>query len=89
LRRISHNISLSPLLSQHAVTRQLKVGVEEQEEAAVAGQRRGKYFSAATDGDAEIADAVFSMWPLSRLYSKDQQHSHEGIKCNEVLGTRN
>jgi hypothetical protein len=38
----------------------------------IARQRRGKLVIAATDTDATVVDAVFSMWSVPRLYSEDQ-----------------
>jgi hypothetical protein len=48
----------------------------EQEEAAIARQRRGKHVSAATNQHATIEgvlEAVFSVWSVPRLYSEDQR----------------
>jgi hypothetical protein len=61
------------------VTWRLKAGVVEQEETAVCRQRRGKHVSRATNQHTtikEMLDAMFSMRPLSRLYSENQQHGY-------------
>jgi hypothetical protein len=51
----------------------------EQEEMAVARQRRGKHVSASTDSDETMEYVVFSMLSLPRLYSEDQQ-SRQGLR---------
>jgi hypothetical protein len=59
----------------------------EQEDAAVDRQRRGKHISATKNKHAtieELFEAVFSMRPLPRLYSEDQQQkqSFKGLGFN-------
>jgi hypothetical protein len=54
----------------------LKVGIFEQEKAAIARQRCRKQASAATNRHGtieELLEAVFSMMSVTRLYSEDQQ----------------
>jgi hypothetical protein len=43
----------------------------EREEVVIAKQWNGKDVSAATDVDATVKDAVFSMRSMPRLYNKD------------------
>jgi hypothetical protein len=48
----------------------------EKEEVAIATQSCGKHISAAINQHAttdELLEAVFSVWFVPRLYSKDQQ----------------
>jgi hypothetical protein len=48
----------------------------EQEEVAIARQKRITHFFAATDSDTTIEEpleAAFSIWSMPRLYSEDQQ----------------
>jgi hypothetical protein len=48
----------------------------EQEESAIARQRRGKHVSTATNQHViieELSEAVFSVWSSPILYSEDQR----------------
>lgn len=52
------------------MTRQLKAGMVEKEEAAIASQKHGKHVPVATDIDTIIEDMVFSEWPVPMLYMR-------------------
>jgi hypothetical protein len=58
------------------VTRQLKDGIAEQEEMAIAMQWHIKHLSTVTSQHMrtdELVEAVFSMWSATRLYGNNQQ----------------
>jgi hypothetical protein len=59
-QRAFHN-HIKANVNTQTVTCWLKTGVVEQVQAVIARQRYGKHLSAATDTDARIEDAVFSM----------------------------
>jgi hypothetical protein len=54
------------------VTRLLKAEIVKRISAVIARQQRSKHFTAATNTDATIRDAVFSMLSMSMLHNEDQ-----------------
>jgi hypothetical protein len=55
------------------MTWQLKTGIVEKIEVAMARQRHGEHVSAATYADATIENTVFSMRSAPKLHNEDQQ----------------
>jgi hypothetical protein len=54
-----------------------------QEDVVIARQWHSKCVPVATDSDTVIEDALFSVWPMPRLYSEDQQQPVSSLVASE------
>jgi hypothetical protein len=69
------------------VTRQLKAGILEQEEEAIARQRGGKHISTATNQYATVEELLGTKFSM-RFLRGYVARINEKIYCNESPGTR-